>query len=155
MDTFLAATAAPYVFNIDGKDVSVPKLTIRNIGKLAAKVKATQVEKLKALVKEEKDLNGEAKAKFMAVTVAKDYNIVDVWDWSTTIDGGFEILKTALVQGGMPESDADKFVDILPPEKLADMAMEACDHYNCPTKVAKRLLEEKAKEAEGKTEDPK
>ena len=149
---YLASTEAPYTVILGDKTYTFPKLKLKNISVLASKCKALQVKNLKELIEDEKP---EARARFLALTVARDYNINDVWDWIITIDGGTEALVTSLVQGGMTKEEATSLVEELDASTVLDIATEITGHYNSPTKVAKRVLEEEKKKKDAKGEEEK
>jgi hypothetical protein len=106
------------------------------------------VKNLKALIEEEKP---ESRARFMALTVSRDFSLNDVWEWATTIDGGIEVVKLSLVQSGQ---DAN-IVNELDAEELFNVATEVTGHWNAPSKVAKRLLEEEKKKKDDGEEEKK
>ena len=145
---YLASTGSPYTVILGEKTFTFPKLILENISVLASKCKAIQVKNLKALIEEEKP---ESRARFMALTVSRDFSLNDVWEWATTIDGGIEVVKLSLVQSGQ---DAN-IVNELDAEELFNVATEVTGHWNAPSKVAKRLLEEEKKKKDDGEEEKK
>jgi hypothetical protein len=154
MSEFLNAIDSPYSVKIGDKMYTFPKLTLRNIGKLASVVKAIRVKQLREVITEEQ-LTPEQKARFLALTASRDFTTWDVWDWSESIDGGLEVAKTSLMQSGISEDEAIKVVDSLTSAQLLEVAMESCDHMNSPSRVAQRQLEAKNAEKKEDTDTKK
>ena len=142
-DNFMGASGSPHILKINDKDYTLPRLTLRNMGVLASKIKSVQLERLKSLINDE-GLEADKKARFLSLTKIRDYNIDDVREWAWSIDGGMEIVKTALSQKYTPTEASEIVEAIADPEKLLEAALETTFHPMAPSAVAKRKFDEEA-----------
>jgi hypothetical protein len=149
---FMQGVDAPYVLKLGDKEITFPKLRLRTIGVLAAKIKATQLKTLQSVI-DEQNLDADKKARFKALTATRDFNLTDVWEWAASIDGGFEIAKLSLVQGGIKDEEAEQMIDILNPTQLLEIAFECCGHPDAPSKQKK--VEEQKDTDKKDSSDPK
>jgi len=124
-----------------------PKLTNRSIGIIAAKCQAAMVAKAKAQIAKEQ-ASAEGKDALLLRYVVEDYAIEHVHEWSRSIDGSRVICEQSLRQGGIPEAEAVATVDSLRPAAWKRIAMEAVDHPQSESRIAKARAEWEAKTKE-------
>ena len=134
---FSDAVEAPVIY----RDVTIPKLKLRDFGTLAAKAQAARIKKFKAQLSREEG-TPEAKSLLVVREAAREYGVEDVWDWAATLDGSRETLATAM-NGQAVKLD----IETISPADMRDLALELVDHPNSPSRRAKRIVEWEAKTA--------
>lgn len=132
----MEATETPIVIG----ELTLPKLTIRNVMALAAKYQAKEVKRIRDEAAMQK-VSPEATVRLVNVSIPTDYGQAHVWDWALTFEGSYEICLAAASQGGALVVDAKTALDKLTASTLIDAAMEVVEHPNSPSRIARRQAE--------------